>query len=212
MRTVIGLTGGIASGKSEVTRCFESLGVLVLDADVVARELVEPGQPALAEITDRFGPEALAPDGRLDRAWMRAHVFELPERRRELERVLHPRVERELEARTRAAAAPLVMVAVPLLAEVGRYPWLDQVIVVDAAQALQRARLCRRDGVTEALADRMIGAQASRATRLALADHVLCNAGGLEELRRAVIHLHPVLDAAAGTGRSRVAPQARLNP
>jgi dephospho-CoA kinase len=206
---VIGLTGGIASGKSEVARCFEALGVPVLDADVVARALVEPGQPALAEILAHFGPSALGSDGRLDRAWMRALVFEQPGLRRELERILHPRVARELEARAYGCDVPMVVVAVPLLAEVGRYPWIDEVLVVDASPERQRARLRERDRIPEGLANRMIEAQATRAQRLALADHVLCNAGDLEELRRAAVRLHDSVRSRAGAGATRQAP---LNP
>ena len=195
MGCAIGLTGGVASGKTEVSRRFEALGFPVLDADVVARELVEPGEPALAEIAAQFGRELLLPDGRLDRSRMRAVVFEQPAQRARLERILHPRVAEVLARRAAACVAPIVVVAVPLLAEVGRYPWLDQVVVVDAAPALQRERLRERDRASAELAERMIAAQAPRAARLALADHVLCNSGTRAALGAQVDRLAELLSA-----------------
>jgi dephospho-CoA kinase len=200
---IVGLTGGIASGKSEVARRFAELGVPVLDADAVTRELTTAGQPALAEIVKRFGKGALAPDGSLDRGAMRARIFDDAESRRALEHILHPRVEVELRSAALAQAAPLVIVAVPLLAEVGRYEWLDRVLLVDCDPARQRERLMRRDGIDAALADRMLAAQAGRGARIALADDVIENLGDLAQLRdgvdRAYVRLSTLANAKAGS-------------
>ena len=182
---VIGLTGGVASGKSEVTRRFEALGVHVADADVVARAVVEPGQPALARIAERFGAGILLADGRLDRRRLREQIFSDPQARADLEAITHPAIRLALEHECRAAAGPYAIAAIPLLAEAGgraAYPWLGRILVVDAPVELQRARLMRRDGVDEALAARMIAAQVSREARLAIADDVLVNDGHPDQL------------------------------
>jgi dephospho-CoA kinase len=190
---LVAVTGGVASGKSAATRAFEALGVTVADADVAARAVVEPGQPALAAIRDRFGAGALQQDGRLDRAAMRERVFADPEAKAALESLLHPPIRLWLQAACAAAPGPYAMVAIPLLAEVGgraAYPWLDRILVVDVPEAVQVARLIRRDGVDEALAIRMLAAQASRAQRLGIADDVVVNDGTLEALAEAVARLH----------------------
>ncbi|GAB3508721.1 dephospho-CoA kinase [Pseudoxanthomonas daejeonensis] len=182
---IIGLTGGVASGKSEVTRRFEALGVHVADADVIARAVVEPGQPALAEIAARLGSEMLQDDGSLDRRRLRERIFADPQARATLEAITHPLIRATLARECRAAAGPYAIAAVPLLAEAGgraAYPWLDRILVVDAPVELQHARLMRRDGVDEALAMRMIGVQATREARLAIADDVLVNDGHPEHL------------------------------
>src|SRR5688572_6923161 len=169
---VVAVTGGIASGKSTVTDRLAALGAPVIDADLVSRELVEPGQPALAEIAQRFGPSVIASDGTLDRRRLREVIFGSDEKRRELERVLHPRVRermRELATAVRADA-PYLVLAIPLLAEVGRYDWIDRVVVVDTPREAQVARLVKRDGISPELAESMVAAQATRRQRLALAD------------------------------------------
>lgn len=178
----VGLTGGIASGKSAVSRAFERRGIEVVDADVATRELTRPGAAALAEIAARLGAGTIAPDGGLDRAAVRARVFADPAERRALEAILHPRVAQWLRERAERAQGPYVVLAIPLLAEVGRYDWLDAVVVVDCPPELQRERLIRRDRIDAALANAMIAAQASRATRLALADYVIENTGSEAEL------------------------------
>ena len=181
----VGLTGGVASGKSAVAARFSALGVVVVDADVAAREVVEPGQPTLARVVEAFGPQVLASDGRLDRAAVRAHVFHDAEARRVLESLLHPPIREALRRAAEAAMGAYVLVAIPLLAEGGgreAYPWLDRILVVDAPTALQRSRLMARDGVDAVLADRMLEAQADRRQRLAIADDVLVNDGALESL------------------------------
>ena len=196
---IVGLTGGVASGKSEVTRRFQSLGGEVVDADVAAREVVEPGQPALARIAERFGAGMLLADGRLDRRQLRERVFADAQARRDLEAITHPAIRARVKAQAQAAPGPYAVVAVPLLAEAGRaaYPWMARVLVVDAPESLQHDRLMRRDGVDEALAARMIAAQASRTVRLAIADDVILNDGDPAHLDTAVAALHARYLAAA---------------
>ena len=196
---IIGLTGGVASGKSEVTRRFQALGVEVVDADVAAREVVEPGQPALGRIAERFGAGMLLADGRLDRRQLRERVFADAQARRDLEAITHPAIRARVKAQAQAAPGPYAVVAVPLLAEAGRaaYPWMARVLVVDAPESLQHDRLMRRDGVDEALAARMIAAQASRTVRLAIADDVILNDGDPAHLDTAVAALHARYLAAA---------------
>ncbi len=176
---VIGLTGGIASGKSALGRAFESLGVTVVDADVVAREVVAPG-PVLSRIAERFGQHVLQADGTLDRRALRELVFADEELRLALEAITHPAIRERLRAQCDAAPGPYAIAAIPLLTEAGGrrvYPWLDRVLLVDAPVSLQRERLMARDGIDAALAERMIAAQASREQRLALADDVVVNDG-----------------------------------
>ncbi|GAB2670029.1 dephospho-CoA kinase [Arenimonas aestuarii] len=190
---LVAVTGGVASGKSAATRVLESLGVPVVDADIAARAVVEPGQPALAAVADRFGPGAIGPDGRLDRAAMRERVFADPAARADLEALLHPPIRAWLQAACAAAPGPYAAVAIPLLAEGGgraAYPWLQRILVVDVPEAVQLARLQARDGVDAALAARMVAAQASRAQRLAMADDVVVNDGSLADLEAAVRRLH----------------------
>ena len=190
---IVAVTGGVASGKSAATRAFEELGIAVADADVAARAVVEPGQPALAEVSAAFGPSFLLPDGRLDRVAMRERVFSDPSAKATLEGLLHPRIRAWLRAACAEAAGPYVVAAIPLLAEGGArrtYPWLDRVLVVDVPAPVQVARLMQRDGATPDLARRMVAAQASRADRLAIADDVIVNDGSLVQLEAAVDRLH----------------------
>ena len=175
----IGLTGGVASGKSSVEARFRARGILVADADAAAREVLAPGSPGLAEAVAAFGSDVLAADGTLDRAAMRRRVFADTDARATLEAIVHPRVRAALEAFCRQAAGPCVIASIPLLAEAGgrkAYPWLDRILVIDAPDAVRLARLMRRDGIDAALARAMLAAQASRAARLAIADDVLVNA------------------------------------
>jgi len=189
---IIGLTGGIASGKSAVEKAFAALGVVVADADVIAREVVEPGQPALEAVVAYFGQQVLQADGRLDRAALRLRVFQDEAERRVLEGLLHPAIRARLRDICQSARGPYSVAMVPLLTEGGAgrsYPWLDRILVVDVPVATQHARLTQRDGIDAALADRMIAAQATRAQRLAIADDILVNDGDLEHLRSAVAEL-----------------------
>ena len=189
---IIGLTGGVAAGKSEVTRRFEARGIAIADADLAARQVVEPGQPALARVVETFGADVLQADGRLDRRRLREHVFADADARHRLEAILHPAIREHLAVQCRNAAGPYAIAAIPLLTEVGgraAYPWLDRILLVDAPVELQHARLMRRDDIDEALAAKMIAAQAGRAERRALADEVVLNDGHPEHLDAAVERL-----------------------
>jgi dephospho-CoA kinase len=189
----IGLTGGIASGKSALEKAFAAHGIVVADADLLAREVVAPGEPALAAVVERFGRDVLQADGQLDRAALRVRVFGDPEQRRALEAILHPAIRARLEAICRAAPGPYAIATVPLLTEGGgraAYPWLHRILVVDTPAAVQKARLMQRDGIDATLADQMMAAQASRAERLALADDIVVNDGDLAHLQRAADQLH----------------------
>ena len=188
---VIALTGGIAAGKSAVARRFEALGVPVHDADVAARAVVEPGSAGLAAVVDTFGTQVLDASGRLDRPAMRERVFADPAARRRLEAIIHPRVRQWLHERALAERGPYCLLAIPLLAEnIAHYRWVDRVLLVDAPESLQIARLMTRDGIDETLARRMLAQQATRAERRALADDVIENDGDEAALDAAVADLH----------------------
>jgi len=182
---VIGLTGGIASGKSAVSQRFEAKGIFVADADQAAREAVAIGSDGLADVVDMFGKGVLAADGSLDRPAMRRRVFADADARKRLEGIIHPRVRELLHDACLRATGPYAIAAVPLLAESGgrkAYPWLQRILVVDVPESVQLQRLLLRDGIDEALAQRMIDVQATRQQRLAIADDVLLNDGPLEAL------------------------------
>jgi dephospho-CoA kinase len=197
----VALTGGVAAGKSTVARRFAALGVPVVDADAAARAVVQPGQPALAEIAAMFGSESIAADGGLDRAWMRQRVFADVGQRRRLEAIVHPRVRAWIEDRLDAVRAPYALLDIPLLAETWpAYAWVDRVLLVDAPPALRRARLMQRDRIDATDAQRLLDAQATDATRRQRADDVLDNSGGEQALEAAVAALHAhyrLLSAAA---------------
>ncbi len=188
----IGLTGGIASGKTTVASAFESLGIVVADADIAAREAVAVGSEGLAGIVAAFGTDVLDADGALDRAAMRKRVFGDDSARKRLEAIIHPRVRETLARQCTQASSPYAIAAIPLLTEVGAraaYPWLQRILVVDVPVDVQRERLMRRDGIDAALVDRMIAAQATREQRLAIADDILVNTGSLEDLQQHVAAL-----------------------
>jgi dephospho-CoA kinase len=191
MSTCIALTGGIASGKSATTQRFAQLGVPVFDADVAARDLVAPGQPALAEIAAAFGTEIIAPDGTVDRALLRRRVFADATARKRLESILHPRIRAFLLERAHACSAPYCVLAVPLLVECrDDYAWVDRILTTDVPRALQLQRLLQRPGIDRTIAECMLAAQTSRETRLALADDVIDNTGPLTALDACVARLH----------------------
>lgn len=208
-RLRIGLTGGIASGKSTVARLFAARGIPVIDLDELAHQVVAPGQPALAEIVAAFGPEALDPQGRLDRAALRARVFRDEESRRRLEGMLHPRILAAAVRDAEAAGGPYQLIVVPLLVESGLSGWLDRVLVIDCPEAQQLQRLVARDGSEEALARAILATQASRAERLAVADDVLLNDGPPEQLAAAIDRLDALYREMATSGRRDV-PGLRL--
>jgi dephospho-CoA kinase len=200
-RFIVAITGGIASGKSEVSRLFADRGVAVADADVVSRALVEPGQPALREIVARFGRGVLRDDGSLDRAALRRRIFDDESARRDLEAILHPRIRRALHDASTAASSAYAVVVIPLLAEGGgrsAYPWLTRILVVDATREEQIGRLLMRDGATLEQAERMLAAQSSRETRLTLADDVIRNSGNLAALAPQVDALHALYTRLSG--------------
>jgi dephospho-CoA kinase len=187
---LIALTGGIASGKSAVADLFAAKGVPVFDTDQIARDVVEPGTPALAKIVAEFGPGVLDASGRLDRKLMRQLVFADPDKRKRLEAITHPAIREELARRSAAADGLYQIHVIPLLVESGRAGSYARVLVVDAPEADQLRRLQARDGTDEATAKRILAAQASRADRLSVADDVIVNTGTLEDLRRFVDTLH----------------------
>jgi dephospho-CoA kinase len=186
----IGLTGGIASGKSLVAAMFADLGVPVIDTDQVARDVVAPGQPALEEIRVQFGPDVILPSGELDRRRLRRLVFEEDSRREALEAILHPSIRRATLAQAASAGGPYQIIVVPLLVETGFGELTDRVLVVDCPTDVQRARLSRRDSESPEQIDRMLAAQATREERLAAADDVIDNAGDVGETRAQVEALH----------------------
>lgn len=195
----IGLTGGIASGKSTVAAMFAELGVPVVDTDVIAREVVEPGTPALDEIRDTFGTGVIAADGSLDRAAMRDLVFADDEARKALESIVHPRIRAETIAQAGTAGGEYQLIVVPLLVESPLRSFVDRVLVVDCSEETQVRRLLERDAGSEGQARRMLAAQASREARLAIADDVIGNEGDLGDTRRQVQQLHEnYLEAARG--------------
>jgi len=186
----IGLTGGIASGKSTVADMFSELGAIVIDTDVVAREVVMPGQPALSEIRDAFGDDVIHEDGSLDRAAMRQLVFSDDTLRSDLEAILHPRIGQETIRQATAANGLYQIIVVPLLTKSSLIQFVDRVVVVDCDEDTQMGRLLARDIEFEPQARSILAAQASREERLAIADDVIRNDGDLESTSAQVAALH----------------------
>jgi dephospho-CoA kinase len=188
---VVALTGGIASGKSATAQRFAQLGVPVFDADLIARELVAPGQPALAQIAAVFGADIISAAGELERQRLRDHVFADAQERRRLEAILHPPIRAALLARAQSCTKPYCVLAIPLLIECrDDYFWVDRVLTTDVPRAEQIIRLRRRDGIDELLAERVLQSQAPRERRLALANDVIDNTGPLAALDATVGRLH----------------------
>ncbi len=185
----VALTGGIASGKSVVSALFAELGAAVVDTDVIARQVVQPGQPALDAIRQRFGDAVFDAEGQLDRAALRQRVFSDSEARRDLEAILHPRIGAETRRQALAAAGPYLLIVVPLLVGSPLLEFVDRVLVVDCSEETQLARLLERDAESEEQARRMLAAQASREQRLAIADDIIRNDGSLDDLQRQVLNL-----------------------
>ena len=206
----VALTGGIASGKTTVADLFATHGVPLVDTDLIAREVVEPGQPALAAVAQAFGSDVLDPEGRLDRRRLREIIFSDATARARLEAILHPAIRAEMERQSIAAAqaGPYQMLVIPLLAEGGRRDHVDRVLVVDAPATVQVERLMARDAVTREQAEASLRAQVRRATRLGIADDVVTNTGRIEDLREQVAALHEryVRLAAARMERQVVPP------
>ncbi|WP_421248300.1 dephospho-CoA kinase [Aeromonas jandaei] len=188
---VVAITGGIGSGKTTIANQFAELGIDVVDADVIAREVVEPGSPALAAITDHFGPDVITPDGQLDRRRLRERVFSDPSAKTWLNAMLHPLIRNEMQRQCAAARSPYCLLVVPLLVENKLTGLANRVLVVDVDEATQIERTCRRDGVTAEQAKAIIAAQASRSERLAAADDVIENLNGREmAIKARILTLH----------------------
>ncbi len=186
----VALTGGIASGKSAVAALFTAHGVPVVDSDVIAREVVAPGSPALEAIRRRFGDGVLQADGSLDRRALREQVFANPAARRDLEAITHPAIRARMQAWSQTAVGPYQIHMIPLLIEGGGRRDFDRVLVVDCPEQLQVQRVMQRDGVDEISARNVLAAQASRAERLAIADDVIVNDGDRDKLSIEVDALH----------------------
>ena len=185
--TRVGLTGGVASGKSTVAAILAEMGAVVIDADLLAREVVAPGTEGLAAVVEEFGPGVLGPDGGLDRPRLGALVFADPERRRALEAIIHPRVRaRAAEIEAAAPDDAVVVHDIPLLAETGQAASFEAIVVVDVPVEVQVERMVSIRGTSEADARARIAAQADRAARLAVATYVVENTGSLDELRARV--------------------------
>ena len=186
---VVGLAGGIGSGKSAVSDRFSALGIAVVDADIAAREVVEPGQPALAEIADHFGGTILDQEGRLNRRALREHVFRDPDERRWLERALHPRINALMRDQLAEARSPYAILVNPLMRN--RDARANRILVVDVPEVVQIERTMARDRVDRAQAEAIMANQLARDARLAFADDVIVNDRGIDELHTAVDALHP---------------------
>jgi len=190
MGYIVGVTGGIGSGKSAVTGRFERRGIVVVDADLAARVIVEPGRPALEAIAEHFGADILQPDGALDRAALRARVFADPGERRWLEKLTHPLIGEEILAQLAAAESPYTIVSSPLLLETSQKSLVDCIVVVDVPEEIQLARTMLRDDNDADQVRRIMAAQMPRGERLALADFVIDNSGSLDALDAQVEDLH----------------------
>ncbi|MBL0627193.1 dephospho-CoA kinase [Aeromonas jandaei] len=188
---VVAITGGIGSGKTTIANQFAELGIDVVDADVIAREVVESGTPALAAIADHFGPDVITPDGQLDRRRLREQVFSDPSAKAWLNALLHPLIRSEMQRQCAAARSPYCLLVVPLLVENKLTGLANRVLVVDVDEATQIERTCRRDGVTTEQAKAIIAAQASRSERLTAADDVIENLNGSEmAIKARILTLH----------------------
>ena len=194
---VVGITGGIGSGKSAVTDYLETRGITVVDADKVARVVVEPGTPALNAIAEHFGTDILLTDGGLDRAALRKIVFDYPDERKVLEGITHPRIRDEIARQLSEASSPYVVLSSPLLLESGQNTFADYVVVVDVPEEVQLRRTMARDDNSEALVKQIMAAQLDRKTRLSRADTSVTNDGSLEALYERVEELHDDLLARA---------------
>lgn len=187
---VVGVTGGIGSGKTAVTNAFAARGINIVDADIASRIVVEPGTPALAEIGRHFGGDVLRADGTLDRARLRRIIFSEPEQKRWLEQLLHPLIGAEIRRQIETAKSPYVVFVSPLLIEAGQRQYCDRILVVDVPEDVQLQRTMSRDNNDAEQVKRIIASQASRQQRLERADDVVENTGTLAQLEMTVAKLH----------------------
>ena len=190
MAYTVALTGGIGSGKSTVADAFARSGINVIDADIIARQVVEPGTPALATIAEHFGTAILLADGSLDRRQLRERIFSQPAEKAWLNALLHPQIQQETRRQMRLATSPYVLWVVPLLVENQLWKKADRVLVVDVSTATQLSRTIARDGVSKTHAENILAAQASREARLAVADDIIDNNGSPDKLAGDVARLH----------------------
>ncbi|ENX17306.1 dephospho-CoA kinase [Acinetobacter sp. CIP 64.2] len=190
MRFILGITGGIGSGKSAATQWFESQGITVIDADVVAREVVEPGQPALRAIRDNFGDWVLLADGNLDRRALREHIFQFPEARQTLEKITHPAIRQSIIQQLQQAESPYVILVSPLLFETNQHQLTHHTLLVDADEQTQLQRASQRDGQSEEQIRKIIAAQMPRSQKQQLANDIVLNDGLLEHLHQQLKPLH----------------------
>ncbi len=190
MKYTVALTGGIGSGKSTVADAFSRAGITVVDADIIARQVVEPGQPALESIYQHFGPEILLPEGGLNRRALRERIFSSPEDKLWLNTLLHPLIHQHTRNEIEQAVSPYVLWVVPLLVENNLQDRADRVLVVDVSVECQIERTMKRDQVSRAHAEQILAAQASRERRLAIADDVINNDGSPETIEQRVNNLH----------------------
>ncbi|BFM17648.1 dephospho-CoA kinase [Maricurvus nonylphenolicus] len=190
MTLIIGLTGGIGSGKTAVSDRFAAKGITVVDADLASRAVVEPGRPALQAIEEHFGSEVITPEGSLDRALLRQKVFADENERKWLEQLTHPLIREEIISGLENATSPYALLVSPLLVESGQSQLTQRILVVDVPEAVQLERTMARDDNPEAQVKAIMAAQANRETRLGYADDVVENNGSLEDLDRQVEQLH----------------------
>ncbi len=187
----VGLTGGIGSGKSLVSEQFRDLNVPIIDADVIARELVSPGSPALNQLIKLFGHEIIKSDGQLDRQKVKQLVFSNQAAKNQLEAVLHPLIQKEIYHQAQSIHERYCLIVIPLLFEnKENYQWLEKIIVVDLPEAIQVERTCQRDTMTQALAQKIISKQATRQARLAFADFIIDNSQDKANTKKQVEHIH----------------------
>jgi dephospho-CoA kinase len=194
---VVVLTGGIASGKTAVSDLFAKRGVPVIDTDLIAHQIVEPGQPALDQVSVEFGRDFLNAEGRLDRRKMRDAIFSNPELKTRLENILHPAIAAEAARQVALLDEPWCILVIPLLVESDLFPWIDQVLVVDVEEEIQIKRVMARDEISKEQALAILNAQSSRQDRLALADDIIENSGSLEQLQTRVDQLYQQYTALA---------------
>ena len=187
---VVGLTGGIGSGKTTVANGFTALGVPVIDADLLARELVEPGQTALDEIISTFGTEAVTADGQLDRDYMRQRIFSDPDQKSRLEAILHPKIRQRIRTLLADIRTPYCIVVIPLLLETRQTDLVDRILVIDSPEKEQLKRVAARDGLSDNAIMAIIKSQIDRNTRLAAADDIIVNDQDVNELTGRILKLH----------------------
>jgi len=196
----VGLTGGIGSGKSSVALLFSELGADVIDADVISRELTEPGTEYFEEIAEYFGDDAINNDGTLDRAFVKEKIFEDKEKKQWLEKLLHPAIRTEMDNQLKAVHSDYCLLVIPLLVEAKVHELVDRILVVDAEEKIQIARVKARDSLSDDEAKLIIAAQAEREERLGHADEVIRNNGSMDDLSEQVIQLHEKYSEIAAQG------------